>query len=60
MQLRLQNVTIARYIDIMDATRLPVFVTCADVMLLSATDGGMRMLPCATDCTAMPCDKRVG
>ena len=55
MQLRLQNVAIARYIDTMDATRLPVFVTCADVMMLPATDSSTRMMACATT----RCDKRV-
>ena len=59
MQLRLQNVAIARYIDTMDAMIFPVFVTCAEVMMLPATDGITRMLPCVTDTTAIPCDERV-
>ena len=59
MQLRLQNVAIARYINNMDATSLPVFVTCADVMMLPATDGSMRTLACATGTVTTRCDKRV-
>ena len=59
MQLRLQNVAIARYIDTMDATRLPVFVTCPDVMMLPATDSSTRMLPCATGNATTRRDKRV-
>ena len=59
MQLRLQNVTIARYIDTMGATSLPVFMTCADVMMLLATDGNMRMLPCATGTATTCCNRRV-
>ena len=46
MQLRLQNAIIARYIDTMDTTVLSVFMTCADVMMLTAADGGTRTLPC--------------
>ena len=59
MQLRLQNVAIARYIDTMDATRLPVFVTCPDVMMLPATDSSTRMMACATGSATTRCDKRV-
>ncbi|MBU74936.1 MAG: hypothetical protein CMM73_04440 [Rhodospirillaceae bacterium] len=59
MQLRLQNVTFARYIDTMDAMSFPIFVTCAEVMMLPATNGITRILPCATDTTAIPCDERV-
>ena len=59
MQLRLQNVAIARYIDTMDARSLPVFVTYADVMMLPATDGRTRTLSCATGTATKRCDKRV-
>ena len=59
MQLRLQNVAIAHYIDTMDATRLPVFVTCADLMMLPATDGSTRILPRATGSATYRCYKRV-
>ena len=59
MQLRLQNVTIARYIDTMDEMCRPIFVTCSDVMMQLAKDGSTRMLPCAAGTTATLCDKRV-
>ena len=59
MQLRLQNVAIARYIDTMDATSLPVFMICANVVMLPATDGSVRMLACATSTVTTRCDKRV-
>ena len=59
MQLRLQNVPIAYYINTMDATRLSVFVTFADVMMLPATDGSTRMRPCATGTAPTHCDKSV-
>ena len=59
MQLRLQNVAIARYIDTMDTTSLPVFVTCTDVLMLPATDGSTRILPCATGTATTRYDKRV-
>ena len=59
MQLRLQNVPIAYYINTMDATRLSVFVTFADVMMLPATDGSTRMLPRATGSATYRCYKRV-
>ena len=59
MQLRLQNVAIASYIDTMDATRLPVFVSCADVMMLPATDGSTRVRPCPTGTANARFNKRV-
>ena len=57
--MRLQNVAIARYIDTMDATLLPGFVNCADVIMLPATEGSTRMLPCATGTVTTRFDKRV-